>query len=1451
MADGLLNNVINGNLNDSVHIVTGTVASLTKLISVKDINNSWAAGTRTGFTVRTTGTTLTPTNLGGFQIQTLKGGVVQETISTATSPSLSLTYIGTSNGRFRISFVTTKEFDEVALIQTALLSGISSVSVYYAFVEPATGCSYDCIEPIVTSTFASAAVAASDNTGVCLLCGTTNLSSILSASTTDFASLNVAVGVDVTRGIQLKIGTSIPAGSSAGFVIGPNTGLLNLSLLNAITIKTYAANVLQESVSFTGGLLNVAVLSGEIRAISFLTTKSFDEIRIVVDAGVLGVTTNTNVYYGFIRRDTDRDGFPDCADKCVGNDAMDSDGDGVPDACDTSCSFNAGPDVYIHPQATSFDFSTRNLGTGLTWSVLASSPAGATVSSSGLVQNMTQAGTYSIQITKNGCTDVINIHKNSPVDNLCHKAIVGPNAQTFNAPGAFACIGCGLSGASNVTNGDMSDYLTVGALVSTGIIPIFGVKDISQTYPAGYKAGFVIEPLGGLLDLTVLNSLRIRTYLDDTLQDDIILSGSLANVSLLTGSGNKKVLTATTSKPFNSVVLVSTTAISALTGMRIYYAFTEPASGCPTGNCEEYILASNGYEGSFEYARTGLAAGIVCALCNITDLANILDADPTTYATINQTVGLGVISSISVKTSQTLGSGYQAGFIISGGASLLDASVLSGITITTYYNGVVANTYPASNTSLVGIGIIDANTGQGRITVKPTQPFNEIRLSFSSLVNALQDLRVYNVFATRDSDGDNVPDCIDKCALGNDYLDNDGDGVPDSCDFNLTNNLTCSNNLLTMTISPASGYTYSLYQESTLFGTFASNTYSYTPNESGVYNFTMRATNSSNTYVLQNLSLAVYPSVAKWTPTDASATVWKNNTNWTDTTVVAATHLYPIWCTDVVIPSNAVSYPTLVSGDECRDIYFKDGSSVGRIQSLKYRHAYVEFRPNRNQWSMIASPLRYTYSGDYHADYSWTNAVSPKIFMRYFDIEYKTSGKTNPDGARGTSVGNFSRAFANLTDPLTPGTPFVLWVNGSPEYADTNFPAPSAFQFPRRNSSGNDVQYSYHNTAGSWVGTPFYMPNRGTDITSEPAWTATSTPVHTSRYRFNYESISTNGGSFSIPTSGGTTIMVGNPFMSHLNFNQFVSDNSASIQNYYRVWDGNQFYTFIGSGSPTWRDLEGLTTNVTENSISGNIPPMQGFFVETKVTGAFNLTFTPASSVADATSKLRNSNEKENVMQLKLKMDEKENSTIIACNDMASSSYNSNEDIFKLFSFNDNYPEIYTVADENAIEVNLLGTDLYQQTIPVGIKTTLTGQGELSVNNLNSFTAYRDIQLIDKTLNKQYDLRKVNTVSFTKTGKDNLEGRFYILFTNNNALGIENSEAGNDNTVINVGEGIVSVKSDKLINSLHLYDALGKLCYVNKSIEKHDVSFNTNLPKGFYLLKVGHGEKDVTYKLTF
>lgn len=1447
-ANPLFDNVVNGNLNDSVFITTGAVASLTTLISVKDINNTWTAGTRTGFTVKTTGLSLTPTNLNGFQIVTLKGGIVQEAISTTSTPALGLTYIGASNGKFRISFVTTKDFDEVALQQTSLLSGITSVSVFYAFVEPASGCDYNCITPVLTGSYPSATVAQSDNGGVCVACATTNLPNMLNASTTDFATFNITAGVGVTRGIQLKIGTTIPAGSGAGFVIGPNTGLLNLELLGAITIKTYLANAQQESVSYVNGLVNVVVLSGEIRAVSIRTTKSFDEMRIIVNAGLLSLTANTNVYYGFIRKDSDHDGFPDCVDRCVGgDDGMDSNGNGIPDACDTSCNFNAGPDVYLHPQATSFDFSTRNLGSGITWQILPSSPAGATVSSTGLVQNITQAGTYSIQATKSSCTDVVNIYHNSIVQSQCHKAIVGPNAQIFEAPGAVVCIGCGIAGSGNVTNGNLNDYLTVNSLFSTGITPIIGVKDISQTYPAGYKAGFVIEPLGGLLNATVLSSLRIRTYLDGTLQDDVDVSGSLAQVKLLSGSGNKVSLSATTTKPFNSIALVSTALINVLSGIRVYYAFTDPASGCPTDGCYEYLLAGNGYEGQIEYARTGLTAG-VCALCNITGLSNILDADNTNYATINQSVGLGSVSSISVKTTQTRSTNYQAGFIISGGSNLLNASVLNGITINTYNNGVLANTFLASNTSLVGIGIIDSGTGQSRITVKPTQPFNEIQISFSSLVSALQSLNIYNVFFLKDSDGDNIPDCIDKCALGDDNLDTDGDGIPDMCDFNLSNNLTCTNNLLTMTITPASGYNYSLYQGNTLFGNFSSNTYSYTPTQSGVYNFTMRTSNGTNTYILQDLSLAVYPSTAKWTPANSTAATWRDNLNWTDTTTAAMTHLYPIWCTDAVMPGNAISYPSLVTGDQCRDVYFKDGASIGKIQTLKYRHAYVELRPKRNQWTMLTAPLRHMYSADYHADYSWTNAISPKIFMRYFDVNYKTNQKTNPDGVKGFTSGNFSRAFANLSEPLSLGKSFVLWVNGAPGYVDTNFPSPRAYQLPRRNGSGGDVQYSYHNAAGTWIETPFYMPDRGTDISTEAAWTETSTPVYTSRYRFNYESISTNGGNFSIPTSGGSTIMVGNPFMSHLDFNRFASDNSAYIQDYYRIWNGEQFYTYVGSGSTIWRDLEGISTSAPENSITSNIPPMQSFFVETKVTGSFNLLYTPAASVTDATSKLKNSTDIENVLRLGLKMDGKQNQAILACNPSASSSYNQEEDIFKLFSFNDSYPEIYTVAGENAIEINLIGIESGDQIIPIGIKTDITGEGQLYIDGLNTFNAYREAYLLDKSFEKYYDLKKSGPVNFTKTDKNNLEGRFYILLTNEPLSIIENI-GYNENITVDVHDGSITVKSDKSIDELYLYNALGQICHFNDKVNKNETTFGINLPKGMYLLKVSHGTKAITYRL--
>lgn len=1457
-----LNNLIDGDLSNYATFTTSASLGNIPLVSIKDVSNYYPAGVRAGFVVRTDGALLNLSLLtGGFVIKTYRNNILRETINLGNSATLKVELVGTSDRRQRISFVTQSDFDEIEISQTSTLSLITSIRVYHAFVEPQAGCDYNCITPITTKNYPSASATAG-TTGGCVLCGTSNIPNLTDTTLTNYATTTVFLGVAGSAYVSVKPGAVIPAGSDAGFVLATSSGVLDATLLNNTTIEIWRSGSRVGSQTF-GSLANIAILSNNLQALSFTTQVEFDEIRLV-EPSLLSLDVTYRVYYAFIRKDADRDSYPDCVDKCpTGPDYLDADGDGIPDACDTSCNLNLGMDKYLCVPETSYDFSTLGLTGALTWSILSSSTPGASVSTTGVVTNMINPGTYYIRVSNTaGCADTIAITKRDPKNVLfCNVPITGSGVEVFDPSGGgcLLCINTGTSGnPNNVIDGDLSNFVVTSSLVSVGnSTPVIGVRNKEKVYPVGTRTGFAVKNIGGLLSASVLSNVYIRTYLAGQPRETFTASQLLLSAEVLSGDKNLQKISAVTTQSFDAVALYVNGIASVLTGLRVYYAFEESSTACSNlivDDCTQMITADNSFKAQFEMTRTGYF-GLACLNCQITNLGNIIDNNSSNYATITQTVGVGAISSVSIKTPQTITPKYQTGFIISSPVSLLDATVLGGITINTYNNGTPVDSYTAS-AALINLQVIDAASGKIMIRFTPTANFNEIRLSIAATVSALQTINVYGAFVRADSDGDGVPDCMDKCCGSNDFVvDPDGYGIPAACNISSTNDAACSLCPITVSIinrNAFPGYNFALYEGITKIRSFNPDTLIFTPKKAGLIRYTIQISNDNvNFYPVKDIVLNIHPSSVKWTPASSTNTNWDNPANWTLTGETTGQAGSPYWCTDVLIPEGASTYPVLISGDQCRDIYFEANSAVGKIPYLKYRFAYVDFNPPRNAWVMSTAPLKYMYSADYGADISWTNAISPKVFMRFFDVDYSRSEKMNPDGVKGTSSGNFSRAFAQLSETLTASEGFVIWVNGTP-YPETNFPTGRAYKFPRRDANGDDVLYRMHTEDGNWSGPAYYMTNRGNDIKNAPAWTSQSVPDKSNRYRFIFENLTNNGSEFTRTVRKGITEIIGNPFMSYVDFNQFYNDNSTVIYNYYRTWDGTQFHSYMyGPGTETWSGLGGISST-GDSPASQYIAPMGSFFVETKGDAPSDLLkFTTVASDIKRTSPLRNSESSDfEILYLNIEKDSLKSYALLALLPGASNDVIIGEDVIKLFSPFEDVAEIYTVCDNEGMEINAISNLSVNHLIPIGIKTSEVGSMKLGIKGSENISSYNKIKLIDKLEKKEYDLDSDFSLSFEKDSTENLEGRFYISFDDKSFTGI--LDPNNTENVISLaydGQNVSINSSSEKINAIELYDYSGIMQIKLMNVDSYNLRFPFRGVSGAYILKVKTDNSTENFKI--
>lgn len=131
---------------------------------------------------------------------------------------------------------------------------------------------------------------------------------------------------------------------------------------------------------------------------------------------------------------------------------------------------------------------------------------------------------------------------------------------------------------------DLTNGVTVSGLAKVDAgIPIFSVRDINRVYyndneEQGVKVGFVYEPQGGVLDLSVLKSFYVQTLLNGKVQDSSLPESGdgLLDLNLLNVAGGKYEVSFDATKPFDEVRLGYAGVnvnVSTAQSAKFYYAF--------------------------------------------------------------------------------------------------------------------------------------------------------------------------------------------------------------------------------------------------------------------------------------------------------------------------------------------------------------------------------------------------------------------------------------------------------------------------------------------------------------------------------------------------------------------------------------------------------------------------------------------------------------------------------------------------------------------------------------------------------------------------------------------------------------------------------------------------------------------------------------------------------------
>lgn len=1337
-SDNKLEYLVDKNLDNSVSLKgLAEVNAGLPILSVKDVNRVYydsSNGIKVGFLYKAPGGLLSLNVLQGFWVKTYLKGKEQDGSSTSGSGDkfqlLNLNLLNVSGGLSEISFTTTKPFDEVrigcASISVEVLSGLE---FYYAFVgeNPKKIAAEKHEYPYAEQERPLHSLSKGD---------------LVNKNLNDGPVCEFVSGLLGGLTCRVDFGATIPVGSEVGYYT-TGGGLASISL-GATKLNAYdTGDNNPQSINTESGI-GVSALVGGAREFSMILTKK-DTRRLELDLpSGINLLSAVKVHYAYSRD---------------------------PVEIDVSSYFTIGNDTI---STDYYNLPTPSEGTVI-YSLI-SWPSGATSPSisGNHMTGMTVNGDYVVKAVytreeKETSWSYAVIHRNKK------EAVAGCNTMMINTSGnegQYTVVESSgsqggislfnkINNRQNLVDGDYTNYAeatNVLSLIQFGSLA--GVHSSQDIAPQGGKTrvGFVMQTNNQLLGADVLKFFFIRLYKDgEEVFSGLTAENDAVGVGLVGNDGSKLRFYVETDRTFDQVELWTAGLLNVnLNTFRLYYAFYEPVT------CEEYagtseacmeMITAQKHGATINYAETK-SSSVASVGATTNNLSYVIDNSQQTAASIVAGVSLISRSTVAVKFNSIRG-GQPLGAILRTPGYVLNASVLQNVTIAAY-NGGQAVASESTSSGLASIEVI-SDAGLAYMEVTPLQDYNEVRISFPSLADALETVWLSGFYIRPDANGNGIPDCAEElevqgeidivyrgitehvCVDETTYLGNVRISVDAKPELLGTE--------LTFTCYPYNGNGQKIEQEAAL------------QQDNNGYFFELSlpvgdySISGLSTY--NGLRAQVHPLKTTW-KRNASDTDWNNWNNWTDGS--------PWGCTNVVIPAGATRYPNLnawgsvdkfYGGNYCANIHFEPGAAVLNTQYLEYDCAYVEMEVQSGMYHMISTPLHGMVTGDMFVSPEMPAYFTPLNGATYREVRhnpvvrqkmYSRAVTTATSGTNGTVAAtvDWSRTFNAVAQPYEQAQGIKMMVGN-------DWGTSYRLRFPKAYT-----EYNYYTLSGGWVKKET-LPEGARNMNG----------------KFAYEVIGFNpenaGSSFTFELrneeQGATYFVAGNPFMSYLDIKTFLTENKQSVQAIRIIDSENIFGGEEGLVRISLGENGDLSFDVAGEQ-SNTIAPLQAFYVE--VSGDYasdnvNITYTSNMFVQPSASTATRSSRSASVPTAgEMKISAVSGNSVSSCSLLhsagASDAYNAKEDIVSLID-EDFMPKVkvYTVADKRALDIQKMSN-----ATRVGLGFMVKDGSQQTEFTLDYGSNWKGWTLVDKQTGKRYLLDGTSLTVNAGAMKSN-DGRFYLV----------------------------------------------------------------------------------------
>lgn len=1294
------------------------------IISIRDLYHTYSAGQKVGFVFKEFGSTVLNLNvLNGMTIQTFLNDNNQETVIAKgnTEGVLNLDLLSiTSNNNIadrEISFEATKPFDEVRLCIYGLdITTVSSMTtaIKYAFVGENPK-----IKATSEDSFSSYWTGGSPiiNEG---LTNVIDAENITNKDSTDSAPFTSQVGFRSKATVNFN--RTIPAETEIGYCYSEKN-LIGIGILgsDSPTITSFDdENHEIEQTTPEAKLLGIGLLKGSTNAyVSMLTSEECTQIQFMHPAKFVDIG-GMNVYYAYVREPVKLDPTNYFA-------------------------ISSKDETY----STTYKLKTPTDGT-VQYEII-SSPDGTNpgITEDNILYGMTEPGDYKITTIYTDSdgkkvTQTITITKKTATKSGdCNQYITTASneasiTEAYNSGGGISVISKTL-GLSNIIDSDYDNYATFyGVLNLIDFEPIAAIKlGTPITTNTETRVGFEVQAVTGLADVSAISTYQVKIYNNGS---EVASSsdGNAVNVGVLNFDNSRVRLSININSgvTFDHIELWRKGVADVLETQKIYNVFYE-STQCveegPNEACME-VMTNTGHNLDIDYDKTEIG-GILGGLgSGLTNLENLLDASLDTYASFYTTAGLLSGATISL-TFDEQPAKQPIGFVLGGNGDLISAEVLGGFSLTVFNGDTEVGSITDFNTA--DVNVISRN-GKVYLEIpgeKLNSPYNRIELGMGDAVSALQTIYLRGVYTRVDSDGDGIPDCSEDQVSAGLTLSNE---ITHICEGEAASLKVVSTTFDDRTELNLVVLNSENNEEFDAEGILSNNSIAINGADkwsAGRYYIEVKQGEIS---LWNGAQLYIHPTETTWN-TNNSSTDWNNWDNWDNGS--------PWECTNVILPSDASIYPILKDEEKnmCNFIYFEPGAELENTPAFSEdcpAKVFIDTKLEGGKYSLFSAPLNGMYTGDmFVSNVSNTNPderfvslnettypeqrFSPIIYQRFWSKTVEMVGVSENGSISDINIDqtDWSGTFNAVSTDYKPAQGFSIRPGKDGESGGYTF------RFPKEHETYN---FFYANGVATGDSRTIGRESVGKFIMDK------------------YGSID-----LSIKTSG-IRFLLGNPFMTHLDIKEFLSENSTNVSSV-EIYNGEQYVPItIGDNGVLISTLEQTPTTVA---------PMGAIFVKAKTAGArLNVSLTRGmfhqkTGSTPAAFRSRSVSSRSSVpngmLRINATVNGKTSSCVVLQSQSASDSYSSKEDISILID-NEVKPEVavYTVAERKALAIQRIKSG---KSIPLGLYMKQSGNVKLDFDNGSNF--WEGWMLFDSKTGKKHSLRE----SIVFSNISSVSNRFYLI----------------------------------------------------------------------------------------